>query len=69
MTTLEPKLDVGAVPVPLYGWVRHANPVFQRALKALAYGPMKPPKVEARNVFKEGARSPSELIEARKLPA
>lgn len=68
VTTLEPKLDVGAVPVPLYGWVRHANPVFQRGLKALAHGPMKPPKVEARNVFKEGARSPSEIIEARKLP-
>ncbi len=68
VTTLEPKLDVGAVPVPLFGWVRHANPVFQRALKALANGPMKPPKVEARNVFKEGARSPSELVEARGLP-
>jgi len=69
VTTLEPKLDVGAVPLPLHGWVRHGNPVLQRALKALAHGPMKPPKVEARNVFKEGARSPAELLEARKLPA
>lgn len=52
LTTLEPKLDVGGVPVPLYGWIRHRNPLLQRAFAKLAQGPFAPDPVSARRVFK-----------------
>lgn len=53
LTTLEPKLDVGGVPVPLYGWIRHRNPLLQRAFTRLAQGPFAPDPVEPRRVFKD----------------
>ena len=52
LTTLEPKLDVGGGPVPLYGWIRHRNPVLQRVFARLGQGPFAPEPVQARNVFK-----------------
>ena len=52
LTTLEPKMDVGGVPVPLYGWIRHRNPLLQRAFTRLALGPFAPDPVEPRRVFK-----------------
>lgn len=57
MTTIEPKLDVGAVPVPLFAWVRHRNPLVQRVLLALARGPLRPDDVQPRRVFKAPAAS------------
>lgn len=52
LTTLEPKLDVGGVPMPLYGWIRHRNPILQRAFARLAQGPFAPDPVAPRNVFR-----------------
>ncbi len=52
LTTLEPKMDVGGVPMPLYGWIRHRNPILQRAFAKLAQGPFAPDAVEPRTVFK-----------------
>ena len=67
LTTLEPKLDVGAVPVPLFAWLRHRNALFQRVILALADGPLSPPLTEARRVFKEAPPAASELVERRRL--
>lgn len=53
LTTMEPKLDVGGVPKPLYGWIRHRNPVLQRAFAKLAQGPFAPDPVGPRRVFKD----------------
>ncbi|MGE5617397.1 MAG: GNAT family N-acetyltransferase, partial [Candidatus Woesearchaeota archaeon] len=68
VTTLQPKLDVGGVPVPLFAWVKHRNPLVQRLLRALANGPMAPPELEPRNVFKEPQPSAAELVAQRGLP-
>jgi predicted N-acyltransferase len=68
ITTLAPKLDVGGVPVPLFAWVKHRNPVIQRAMRAWANGPMRPTQLEPRHVFKEPPRSPAELVAQRGLP-
>jgi predicted N-acyltransferase len=68
ITTLTPKLDVGAVPVPLFAWVRHRNPVFQRIIRALAEGPMRAPDVKPRSVFKEAPAGAERLVERRGLP-
>lgn len=68
VTTLEPKLDVGGVPVPLFAWVKHRNPLIQRMLRALANGPMRPRQFEPRRVFKEPPRSAEELLALRALP-
>lgn len=65
MTTLEPKLDVGGVPVPLFAWVKHRNPLLQRLMLALANGPLRPPEVARRNVFKEPPPSAEELTAGR----
>ncbi|HKN93577.1 MAG TPA: GNAT family N-acetyltransferase [Thermoleophilaceae bacterium] len=69
MTTITPKLDIGAVPVPLFAWVKHRNPLFQRAIRALARGPLRPPKIEPRRVFKDAPRSAAELVEQREIPS
>lgn len=53
LTTLEPKLDVGGVPQPLYGWIRHRNPLLQRAFARLAQGPFAPDAVGPRRVFRD----------------
>ncbi len=68
ITTLEPKLDVGGVPVPLFAWVRHRNPMIQRLLRALAAGPLRPRHAEPRRVFKEPPASAAELVAQRSLP-
>jgi hypothetical protein len=68
LTTVEPKLDVGGVPVPLFAWVRHRNPVVQRLLRAFANGPMRPQRLEPRRVFKEPPRSAADLVARRALP-
>jgi len=67
LTTLEPKLDVGAVPVPLFAWIRHRNPLFQRIILALAEGPLSPGEVNPRRVFKEPPPSAEELVSRRGL--
>lgn len=68
VTTLAPKLDVGGVPVPLFAWIKHRNPLIQRLVQAFATGPMRPPKVEPRKVFKEPPPSAGELVARRALP-
>lgn len=67
ITTLPPKLDTGAVPVPLYAWLKHRNPVFQRVIRAVAQGWLSPPDVSARRVFKEAPPEPEELVRTRGL--
>jgi hypothetical protein len=67
ITTLAPKLDVGAVPVPLWAWLKHRNPLLQRIIRNAAQGPLSPPEVPARRVFKDSPPSPSELVRARGL--
>jgi hypothetical protein len=52
ITTVEPKLDAGGIPVQLYAWLRHRRPRLQRVFAALGAGPFGPPPVEPRNVFK-----------------
>jgi predicted N-acyltransferase len=66
ITTIKPKLDVGAVPVPLFAWIKHRNPIFQRAIMALGEA-VRPEDVEPRNVFKEAPPSPEELVRRRGL--
>jgi predicted N-acyltransferase len=68
MTTLTPKFDVGAVPVPLFAWLKHRNPMFQRIIRWLAQGPLRPPALEPRRVFKEPPPTAGELA-ARRRPA
>lgn len=67
MTTLTPKLDLGAVPVPLFGWFRHRNPIVQRALSALGRGPLRPETPEPRRVFRSAPPGAAELVRARSL--
>jgi predicted N-acyltransferase len=67
ITTLVPKLDAGAVPVPLFAWVKHRNRAFQRIIRVLAQGPLRPPALEPRRVFKEPPPTAAELA-ARRLP-
>jgi predicted N-acyltransferase len=69
ITTLDPKLDVGGVPVPLFAWLRHRNAMIQRLLQALADRLMTPASVESRHVFKESPASAQELLSRRGLPA
>lgn len=67
LTTLGPKLDIGAVPVPLHAWLKHRNPIFQRFIMALAKGPLSPPEVSPRHVFKEAPPGAEELVQRRGL--
>lgn len=67
MTTLEPKLDVGAIPVPLFAWVKHRNPLLRRVVRAMADGPMSPDEVEPRKVFKDAPPTAAELVSRRGL--
>ncbi len=62
MTTVQPKLDVGGVPVPLYALVKHRNRLAHRAVVAFANGPARPPVVEPRRVFKGPVPSAGELL-------
>lgn len=52
ITTLEPKLNVGGRPVPLYGWMRHRNSLLQKAFARLASGLFAPALPEPRRVFR-----------------
>lgn len=65
MTTVQPKLDIGGVPVPLYGLIRHSNPVLHRVMAHLATGPLAPKTVEARNVFKKPPPGAEEIVAER----
>jgi predicted N-acyltransferase len=67
MTTLEPKFDIGGVPVPLFAWVKHSNPLIQRSLVAIGGRLMKPEKLEPRRVFKEAPVDACELVRRRGL--
>jgi predicted N-acyltransferase len=67
ITTLEPKLDIGGVPVPLFAWVKHRNPLIQALLRAIANGPMRPKQLDPRRVFKEPPPSAAELVARRGL--
>jgi hypothetical protein len=67
VTTLAPKLDVGGVPVPLYGLVKHRNSLVQSVVRRLANGPLGPEQVEARHVFKEAPPTASDLVARRGL--
>lgn len=69
ITTLAPKLDVGAVPVPLFAWLKHRNPVVQAAMRALARGPLRPPELAPRRVFKQAPPPARELVARRGLPS
>lgn len=66
MTTAEPKLDVGAVPIPLFALIRHRTPIAHRAIRALAAF-RKPQDVKPRRVFKQPPRSAAELVKQRQL--
>jgi hypothetical protein len=68
ITTLQPKLDIGGVPVPLFAWIKHRNPIIQKLVRALANGPMRPHQLEPRRVFKEPPPSADELVARRALP-
>lgn len=50
-TTAGPKLDVGAVPVPLTAWLRHRNRFLQKLFVAGGNGRFAPPPVHPRRVF------------------
>jgi predicted N-acyltransferase len=67
ITTLIPKLDVGGIPIPLFAWVRHRNPVIQRVLRAVATGVLRPDQLEPRRVFKDAPSSAEELVVRRAL--
>lgn len=67
ITTLAPKFDIGAVPVPLFAWLRHRNPAIQKILLALARGPLRPPDLERRKVFKDEPAAAAELVARRRL--
>jgi predicted N-acyltransferase len=67
MTTLTPKFDLGAVPVPLFGWFRHRNRLVQRTLSALGRGPLRPESPQPRHVFKCAPATAAELMRARDL--
>lgn len=67
ITTLAPKLDVGAVPVPLFAWVKHRNPLVQATLRVVAQGPLRPEDVQARRVFKEPPATSDEIVASRRL--
>lgn len=53
ITTLQPKLDLGGVPVPLHAWLRHRRPLRQRVFAGLARGPLAPRLPAPRHVFKD----------------
>lgn len=53
LTTLPPKLDVGGVPVHLYAWLRHRQPLLHEVFTRAGAGPFAPSRVEPRNVFKD----------------
>lgn len=67
ITTLTPKLDVGAVPVPLIAWLRHRNSVAQHAIRRFAPGAMRLPELHPRHVFKQAPPTPAELVARRGL--
>lgn len=69
MTTVAPKLDIGGVPVPLYGLIRHSNPLLHQVMARLANGPLAPARAEARKAFKQAPPSAEEIVAAREKAA
>lgn len=67
VTTLAPKLDVGAVPIPLFALVKHRNQLIQRIVRMAAEGPLSPDEAEPRHVFKEAPPTAAELVARRSL--
>jgi predicted N-acyltransferase len=65
MTTLAPKLDVGAVPIPLFAWIRHRHPLIQRLLAAVGRGTHE--ELKPRRVFKEATPGAEELVGRRAI--
>jgi predicted N-acyltransferase len=67
ITTLIPKLDVGGVPIPLFAWVKHRNPVIQKVLRTAANTVLRPDQLEPRRVFKDAPSSAEGLVASRAL--
>ena len=65
ITSLEPKLGIGGVAIPLHGWVKHTNPLLQPAISLLGPRMARPPEPKPRNVFKEPPVSAEELAAER----
>lgn len=65
MTTLQPKLDIGGVPIPLYACLRHRHPLVQRALGAVGNRVIQPDQLEPRKVFKDPPPTANELVARR----
>lgn len=66
MTTVEPKLDVGGVPVPLFALIRHRRPTMHRAIRTLA-ALRRPERRPPRRVFKQDPPPAAELVARRQL--
>lgn len=63
VTTLAPKLDVGAVPIPLYAWIRCRNPLLQRVVASVARSSLqRQDDLDPRRVFKSAPRSREEIV-------
>lgn len=68
ITTLAPKLDVGGVPVPLFAFVRHRNPVLQRIIGLYGNTVAKQDDLRPRRVFKEAPPTAAEIVAGRQPP-
>jgi predicted N-acyltransferase len=63
ITTLTPKLDVGAVPIPLYAWIGCRNPLMQRLIARVARSSLQDAGPGApRRVFKQPACAPEQIL-------
>jgi predicted N-acyltransferase len=69
ITTLNPKLDVGAVPVPLWAWLRHRHAPVQAVIRQAVQRFMELPDLAPRRVFKELPATAEEIVAARRLVA
>lgn len=67
ITTLPPKLDVGAVPVPMWAWLRHRHDPVQAVVRQIASRLLEQPDLTPRNVFKEGTLTAGEIVAQRRL--
>jgi hypothetical protein len=67
ITTLQPKLDVGAVPVPLWAWLRHRHASVQAVMAQIADRFLEPRAAAPRRVFKDPPASAEEIVGQRRL--
>jgi hypothetical protein len=65
ITTLPPKLDVGAVPVPMWAWLRHRHYPVQAVVRRIADRFLEQPDLSPRRVFKQGTLSAAEILAQR----